>query len=148
MRNNFGCYSNFGCFSIAPCKVITYNLLCFIFGIISMLLCFISLYFFFYGYRFPINVIAILERFVLLYISLLILVMLSFSIFFALFLFLVVALFRSSSVIKKWQERAINKWKAQKSNIAIAYWNGANDIVIDYTHCKNSFGKNSNYLSL
>jgi hypothetical protein len=37
------CDSNIGLYSIAPCIVIAVNLLCSIFGIISIFLCFISL---------------------------------------------------------------------------------------------------------
>ena len=53
MHNNYGAiqlfiipiwpYSNIGLFSIAPCKVITLIFFCFIFGISSLLLSFISL---------------------------------------------------------------------------------------------------------
>ena len=50
MQNKYGaiksfiCYRNIGIFSIFSCKVIALNLLCFIFGIISLLLSFISFY--------------------------------------------------------------------------------------------------------
>ena len=52
IRNNYGaiqllffryCKSNIGLFSIAPCKDITLNLLCFIYGISSLFLFFIVL---------------------------------------------------------------------------------------------------------
>ena len=50
------CHKNIGLFSIAPCKVIALNLLCFIFDIISLLLYFISLT---YSYSIAIPTIAL-----------------------------------------------------------------------------------------
>ena len=43
-RNNYGAiqYSNIRLFSIAPCKVIAINLLCFFYGICSLLLFYIA----------------------------------------------------------------------------------------------------------